>query len=349
MADYKPLEIYTRFMACIPKTLRDFKIAFEDSLSENIDATDHYNSSHLKVQLVESNISEIPQINDFSTWRSFEDTSNWYYCDSNADYIVINRFSQRVWAVFSLMKIESFSRVMDSWIKNSLNLDKCWISSTRIKKIGIDNSWAERGIGLRYYDLLADEDSQSKVSLKAWYGPNDVISEIIGKLQNHFAVSSYRFKDNATSTVSEWYSNGKITFNSSDDSDVVLDCVFKAMRYYDEELGRATKLRNESKGCFEFEFSQAVDLERYSDLVGKGKSELQLWLSEIQSLPDFRRYRGVDMHTWDRIFLDIGDTYAYMTVPGKGCVNAAPRFVSVQGETILGKTQVYYNGDEVFG
>ena len=63
---------------------------------------------------------------------------------------------------------------------------------------------------------------------------------------------------------------------------------------------------------------------------------------------DFARFGGVDLHTWDRILLDMGNKYAYMTIPGKGCVNAAPRLVTVQGETVAGKTQVYYNGDEIF-
>lgn len=335
-------------MRPVPRTLREFTSLFEKSLSENIDSADYSNSPHLKVQLIESNTDEIPSIDGFSMWMRFEDTAYWFYCIRDHEYIVINKFSPRIWAAFSLMKVSSFSKIIDSWIKNTINLDKCWIPSSRIKKIGNKNNWLERGIGLKYHDLLADDDSQAKVSLKAWYGPNETLTKAIGLLQESFAVSSYRFKDNSSSSVSEWYSNGKITFNSSDDSETVLDSVLQIMKYYNDEITRATKLRDESKSCFEFTFNQNIDLERYSDFVDKGKSDLQLWMVEIESLSDFKRYRGVDMHTWDRIFLDLGKDYAYMTIPGKGCVNAAPRLVSIQGETIMGKTHVYYNGDEIF-
>lgn len=335
-------------MGTIPKTLREFTSIFEKSLSENIDSSDYSNSPHLKVQLVESNTSQIPVIDDFSTWIPFEDTSNWYFCDNGKDYIVLNKYSPRIWAVYSLMKVASFSKITDSWIRNTLYLDKCWIPSSRVKKLGKTNHWIERGIGLKYHDLLADDNTQAKVSLKAWYGPNETISKAIDMLQDSFAVSSYRFKDDASSSVSEWYSNGKITFNSSSDSEIVLDSVFQIMKYYNDEITQATKLRDQTKGCFEFSFNQEIDLNRYSDLVSKGKSELQLWMTEIESMPDFKRYRGIDMHTWDRVFLDLGDDYAYLTIPGNGCVNAAPRLVSLQGETIMGKTQIYYNGDEIF-
>lgn len=336
------------FMGLIPKTLREFTSNFEKSLSENIDSTDFSNSPHLKVQLIESNIAEIPRIDDFSDWKPFEDTHNWYFCTRDKDYIVLNKYSTRIWAVYSLMKVASFSKIIDSWIRKTLYLDKCWIPSSRIKKIGNGYNWIERGIGLKYHDLLADDDTQAKVSLKAWYGPNEIITKAIGMLQDNFAVSSYRFKDNSSSSVSEWYSSGKITFNSTDDSEIVLEAVSKTMKYYYDEITRATELRDQTKSCFEFCFNQNIDLERYSDLVNKGKSDLQLWMIEVESLSDFKRYRGVDMHTWDRIFLDLGKNYAYMTIPGNGCVNAAPRLVSIQGETIMGKTQIYYNGDEVF-
>lgn len=335
-------------MGPVPKTLREFKSQFEKSLSSNVDSSDYSKSPHLKVQLVESNVEEIPPIDGFGQWSPFEDTPFWYRCSNGSDYIVVNKFSSRVWAVYSMMKVASFSKIVDPWIKNTHNLDKCWIPSSRVKAIGRDNGWVERGIGLKYHDLLADEDAQAKVSMKAWYGQNDRIARAIADLQSSFAVSSYRFKDESTSSVSEWYSNGKITFNSSTDSESVLLAVRQVMEYYNGELNIATKLRNEEKGSFEFTFDQEIKLDRYSELVGKGKGDLQLWMAEVESMPDFKRYRGIDMHTWDRIFLDIGPKYAYMTIPGKGCVNAAPRFVSIQGETIMGRTKVYYNGDGIF-
>lgn len=335
-------------MGSIPNTLREFKTKFVKNLSDNVDSADYSKSSHLKIQLVESNKFEIPKIDGYSPWKPFEDTIHWYCCSRESDFIVVNKYSDRVWAIFSLMRVDAFNKTIKKWIHDSFDLDKCWIPSSRIKKIGISNEWVERGVGLRYHDLSSDENSQSKFSMKAWYGSNEVITDAIEELKNNFAVSSYRFKNDSTSSVSEWYSDGRITFNSSDDSEIVIESVNQVMKYYDDELSRVTSLRDEHRGSFEFRFKQKINLNGYSNLVSGGKSELQLWMVEVESLPDFRRYRGVDMHTWDRIFLDLGDDYAYMTIPGKGCVNAAPRLISIQGETLLGKTNVYYNGDEIF-
>ena len=47
--------------------------------------------------------------------------------------------------------------------------------------------------------------------------------------------------------------------------------------------------------------------------------------------------------------MDMGPIYAYLTVPGKGCVNAAPRIATVQGEDNAGKTSIYFDGVEMFG
>jgi hypothetical protein len=69
---------------------------------------------------------------------------------------------------------------------------------------------------------------------------------------------------------------------------------------------------------------------------------------EIEHHEDFRRYKGVDLHTWDRILLDVGLDYAYLTIPGKGCVNAAPRLAVLQGEDNAGVTTIYHDGVEVF-
>ena len=76
--------------------------------------------------------------------------------------------------------------------------------------------------------------------------------------------------------------------------------------------------------------------------------DMRLWLIEFESEPDFRRYKGVDLHNWDRVFLDVGTDYAYLTIPRKGCVNAAPRIATIQGEDNAGRTQIFFDGVELF-
>ena len=118
---------------------------------------------------------------------------------------------------------------------------------------------------------------------------------------------------------------------------------------YEDALVEATTLRNESLGAFELNFAQSIDLEAFSKTVSMGKGRMNLWLIETETEPDFRRFKGVDLHTWDRIFLDVGPDFAYLTVPGRGCVNAAPRIATIQGEDNAGKTSIFFDGVEVFG
>jgi len=89
-------------------------------------------------------------------------------------------------------------------------------------------------------------------------------------------------------------------------------------------------------------------LDVFSATVTKGQGAMKLWLAEIEACQDFRRFKGVDLHTWDRILLDVGPDYVYLTVPGKGCVNAAPRLAVVQGEDNAGRASIYHDGTEVF-
>ena len=117
---------------------------------------------------------------------------------------------------------------------------------------------------------------------------------------------------------------------------------------YSDCLLEATKLRDSSMGAFEIDFSQEINLDAFSDTVAIGKVDMNLWLVEVESEPDFRRFRGVDLHNWDRVLLDIGPTYSYLTVPGKGCVNAAPRLANIQGIDNAGKTTILFDGVEIF-
>jgi hypothetical protein len=75
---------------------------------------------------------------------------------------------------------------------------------------------------------------------------------------------------------------------------------------------------------------------------------MRLWLVETESESDFKRFAGVDLHTWDRVLLDVAPQYAFLTIPGRGCVNAAPRLATIQGEDNAGRTSISFDGVDVF-
>jgi hypothetical protein len=117
---------------------------------------------------------------------------------------------------------------------------------------------------------------------------------------------------------------------------------------YEDSLTRATDLRNSKLAAFEFEFSQHINLESFASMTAKGIGDMKLWLVEIEGYSDFKRFKGVDLHTWDRVLIDIAPNYAFLTIPEKGCVNAVPRLAVAQGEDSTGKTEILYDGELVF-
>jgi len=192
------------------------------------------------------------------------------------------------------------------------------------------------------------------LSLKAWHGANRYVprlDEILNAVQDQFALYSIRYQKRSGGSISisaEWYSNGKITINRAADVDEVLISIAEMANRYADSLEEATDLRNKTMAPFEIDFSQPISLDAFSDTVSKGRGDMKLWLVEIESEPDFKRFKGIDLHTWDRVLLDVGPDFVYLTIPGSGCVNGAPRLAVVQGEDNSGKASIYHDGVEVF-
>jgi hypothetical protein len=146
----------------------------------------------------------------------------------------------------------------------------------------------------------------------------------------------------------EWYSNGKVTINRATDVDDVFIWVTEMANYYSNALKNATTLRDTTFAAFELNFSQEINLNAFTNKVLNGAGDMKLWLTETEHQKDFARYKGVDLHTWDRVFIDVGVNYAYLTIPKGGCVNAAPRIATIQGEDNAGYTKIFHEGVEVF-
>ena len=188
----------------------------------------------------------------------------------------------------------------------------------------------------------------------SWYGATrkvEGLDEVLKVAKEKFAIYSSRWQKISGGSVAisaEWYSNGKVTINRALDAEEVMLSISDIANRYEDALLTATKIRNAKMGAFELDFTQTIDLDAFSSAVAMGKSNMNLWLVETESESDFRRFRGVDLHTWDRVLMDVGLDYAYITIPGKGCVNAAPRIATVQGEDNAGRTSIYFDGVEMF-
>jgi hypothetical protein len=254
-----------------------------------------------------------------------------------------------------LIDADTSKSLIDNWVKRKKGLDRCWLSRPQLLHLAkVGSGWAERGLGIKFSDGLTPEESAGNVSLKAWHGANSNtqdIYQLLAHAKKRFAISSVRWQkrtDDVVSITTEWYSDGRVTINSATDVDDVLIWISEMANKYEGSLLEATTLRDSTMAPFEIDFTQKIDLEAFSNTVAKGKGDMNLWLVEIEHYEDFRRFKGIDLHTWDRVLLDVGLDYAYLTIPGKGCVNAAPRLAVVQGEDNAGVTSIYHDGVEVF-
>jgi hypothetical protein len=342
-------------------TFNDLKGMLQAGFEDNVESMRAFGISRftqLKGFLIESNrhITELPPPSPYGSWRKL-DSSEWYINDGgeSPETLLIDTSRDRVWVLYSLLGANESNIVISKWMTDNIGLDRCWLSRNQLMHYHKKESWKEKGVGLRFIDGLTPEINQGNFSLKAWYGASrklEGLDEIIGQAKEKFAIYSTRWQkiNNGTVAIStEWYSNGKVTINRALDVDEALISVSYMANRYEDALLDATKLRDNKMGAFELEFTQDIDLKSFSDTVSMGKGIMNLWLVETESKKDFKRFRGVDLHTWDRILMDVGEKYAYITIPGKGCVNAAPRIATLQGEDNAGKTSIYFDGVEVFG
>jgi hypothetical protein len=340
------------------QTLQGLKEVLQAGFDDNEALLEQYGQTHitqLKAYLLETNRS-IDEVGcPLGRWKSL-DASGWYinHGSQSPNTLFLDTTRERVWILYTVLDATEADAVTDKWIRNLQGLDRCWLSRNHLLHYDAKESWQQRGLGLKFSDGLASDEKTGYFSLKAWYGATEKVHGLAGVLETareNFAIYSSRWqklKEDSVTLAVEWYSSGKVTVNKAIDLDEVMLSISDMANRYEDALVEATTLRDESLGAFELNFTQNIDLEAFSKAVSMGKGRMNLWLIETETEPDFRRFKGVDLHTWDRVFLDVGSDFAYLTVPGKGCVNAAPRIATIQGEDNAGKTSIFFDGVEVF-
>lgn len=348
-----------------PKSLLEFKeivqAIFSNTLNDRDDRDDFADmSSSLKAYLVENNNPYLPNVPQFSEWMQLGELKPWFYAvmeEKPENFLIYDNSLGRVGVLYTMLKVRESTKIIEKWIFHTPNLDHCWLSKKQMMSFELSPFWEEKGIGLKYRNALGRHkqgDEASRISLKAWYGSgdNDEWKEDIKPIREKAALSSIRWKkivDSETKMSIEWYNYGKVTVNYADDVDEVIQEISMMARRYHSALLDAEKMRNEKLCAFELLFAKDIDVGAFSECVAFGKSSLKLWMMETdESSRDFKRFRGVDLHTFDPIYMDVSQRYAYLTVPMGSCVNAAPRIAVIQSENTSGNTLIEFDGVEIF-
>ncbi len=346
------------------QSLNDFKEFVQAAYSSNESTLIKYGRTEvtqLKAYLIETHCKITDELScPVGRWRHLEGAEGWFFNDADqispdlTGQFFLDAQHPRIWKIYTLMRVSAADSYLDMWTRKTKGIDNCWLTRHHLLQWEKQVSWESRGVGIRFDDGLNDPEEATSFSLKAWHGSSERIpglADLISKAKEKYAIHSIRWQKRAArgiSLVMEWYSNGKVTVNKADDIDEVLAVVSQMASRYAEGIEYATELRDTKLAPFELEFSQPFNLDFFKETVEQGRGNMRLWLLETEAQDGFKRFRGVDMHTWDRILLDVGSGFAYLTIPGKGCVNAAPRIAALQGIDNAGKTNILFDGDEVF-
>ena len=327
-------------------------VNFLDTTFSSVTSDDDFEHSNLKSYIVESNLPFPPKIDNHTEWKSIG--HNWFVCYNLEDkFIVADCSDSRIWILYTIAQVSDTDQAIKQWIGSNTGLDRCWFSKINFQALEKIFNFQERGIGLKFKNSISNQEDPFGFSLKAWYGSgaNPHVEKLFDELKEEFTTTSVRWRKLSGGTTSlrlECYNYGKITINYMDDVENTLSSISQIADLYRRALIEGEKARDTSRSAFEFNYTQDINLDEYSQALSKGNNSLKLWMYEYETTPDYRRFTGLDLHNLDRILLDMGHQYAYMSIPGNGCVNAAPRFATIQGQYACGDVRVLFEGRDVF-
>ena len=159
---------------------------------------------------------------------------------------------------------------------------------------------------------------------------------------------SHRPDSRVSGLLIEVYAAGSMTVTASEDPEEVLGLASEIGQSYRKDLTEMETRRLRSPRPVELNFGMPIDLERFQNLVEAGQGQARLWMQRYDVEDGLHRYTGVDLHTNEFLNLDVGSDYAYLVTQRHGCMNVAPRLMTISAERISGKTSLFYEGVPLF-
>ena len=352
-------------MTTIPRTRKELTSFISDRLTMNREAqlaTGKYRVHQLKVFWLEINPEHRPMAvfgpawvvtdHDFHVRRSeppSEDRTIW-----------LDTGSPRVWYAFSFAPRHVVQRILREELLSITGIDRVWLAERFMEGVKKAHGYQGRGFGIYFRDTLAEspvQDERPRFSAKFWLGPSIPARHqtFLSSAEGTFSKSSLRLgrpSEDSESKVSgllmELYAEGSVTINISEDPEEVLGLVREVGEEYAHQLTVMEESRHRTPRPIELRFGQAIKLDRFQRLVETGIGKTRLWMQQYEDDGGLRRYVGVDLHTKEFINLDVAEDYAYLVTERNGCMNAAPRLMTLSAQRLSGKTEMYYEGAQLF-
>lgn len=105
-------------------------------------------------------------------------------------------------------------------------------------------------------------------------------------------------------------------------------------------------------GLIKIKLPKPIPEEKIDSLLAlfrKGQNPFRLWMMEIERTKKIYRLYGVDLHTGQKIGLDITEDFIWINL-GSGkddCGNAALRISSLLNSNVLGSAELWVGGELV--
>lgn len=350
-------------MAKLPKTRKELYSRIARRLETNaalLEKTGKPSHKQLKVFWIEANQNYSPSPSARYGW---EETDRRFYILPDKDeamHIWLDASDERVWRAYTFGPREKVDMVLKRKLLHRRGLDRVWLTEPFMERLRREHGYQDRGFRLHFRDSLSAARNLSerpRFSAKFWLG-----DEIPAKQERFVALAGETFSKsslrmgresrNPASQVSglltEIYAEGSMTITTSEDPEEVLGLANEVGRRYASELAEMETLRLRSPRPVELSFGMNINLERFQNLVENGQGQTRLWMQRYEAEDGMHRYAGTDLHTNELINLDVGPDYAYLTTQRHGCMNAAPRLMTISAQRISGKTSLFYEGVPLF-
>ncbi len=347
-------------MPSYPTTRQELFAAIDRRLTANQEALERHEPAqgHLKVFWLEVNPEFSPGPSPNNGWRSLGNDLNVWLDHDQGDHVWLDTSGSRIWYAYTFGTRKRTNQVLKKTLLNQRGVDRVWLAEGFMERIQRTAGYENRGFRIFFHDaLVPDRSSRPRFSAKFWVGPEladphraflEQASDLFSKTSMRMGRESENPDTQASGALIELYSGGAITVNASEDPEEILGLIREVGEAYAKELKVMEDRREKSARPVEFVFKTEIKLDRFQQMVQAGQGKTKLWMQRYEVDDELHRYSGVDLHTKQLVHLDVAPEYAYLVTERKGCMNAAPRFMTVSAKRLAGRTDLFYEGAKIF-
>lgn len=267
----------------------------------------------------------------------------------NAGFVETSR--QRIWKIYSMMDSKKSDDFIRKLVNNTRKLDNCWYTNQQFD--AIEKKFDFRGLGIKYENFFPDDDeTKNKLSLKMWTKGEllDYEEEIYNFTKKHFSKRSMRIQkkyEDEDRFLNSLYYYGKITTTHASNAEELLNFPNQLIDDYISLLKKIEENRGMLGSPVELIFEKNLPIKKMVEFFKMGKNPFKLWLTPIELKDDFVRLYGIDLHTEQKIGIDIGKKHIWINIPNNTCGNAGLRIPTLLSFSFPYKIKIKLSGEDL--